>query len=137
VPGCGGSRGRLCGREPANADDAARYLSSTGARALAIACDVCDETQVKAAVAATVEHSEGGHPDQQRREVQSQGRSRHAGRTMAGQVDVILTGAFLFTQHSARAMIDGARGAASSTSSPLPAIQGEPRMSPTARPSAA
>ena len=44
---------------PANADDAARYLSSTGARALAIACDVCDETQVKAAVAATVEHFGG------------------------------------------------------------------------------
>jgi NAD(P)-dependent dehydrogenase (short-subunit alcohol dehydrogenase family) len=113
---------------PANANDAARYLSSTGARALGIACDVCDEAQVKSAVAATIEHF--GGVDILVNNAAMFNRKGVLDMPVAqwrAQVDVILTGAFLFSQHSARAMIDGARRGSIINIISTAGHQGEPR----------
>lgn len=90
----------------ANATDCANYLKSTGSQALAITCDVTDEGQVLAAVQqacgtfgridvlvnnAVVFNKKGvlTMPIDEWRK----------------QIDVILTGAFLFTKHVAHSMI--------------------------------
>jgi NAD(P)-dependent dehydrogenase (short-subunit alcohol dehydrogenase family) len=90
-----------------NAQDCARYIKRIGGQALGIVCDVCDEAQVAAAVQETCRtfgkidvlvncaaffNKKGvlGMPlDEWRR-----------------QIDVILTGAFLFTKYTAQSMIE-------------------------------
>lgn len=93
-----------------NASDCARHLNRTNARAIAVTCDVTDEKQVAAAVAAACEAFGGidvlvnsaaffnkkGVLDMSLEEWQ-------------GQLAVILTGAFLFTKHVARLMIEQKR----------------------------
>jgi NAD(P)-dependent dehydrogenase (short-subunit alcohol dehydrogenase family) len=90
-----------------NAEDCARYLKSTGARALAATCDVTDERQVIAAVAAAHEAFGGidivvngaaifnkkGVLDMPLEEWQQ-------------QLAIILGGTFLFTKHVAKLMIE-------------------------------
>jgi NAD(P)-dependent dehydrogenase (short-subunit alcohol dehydrogenase family) len=93
-----------------NAADCARYIKSTGGRALGITCDVTDESQVSDAVRSASE-SFGGIDilvnnaaifnkkgvldmplDEWRR-----------------QLEIILGGAFLFTKHVAKSMIERGR----------------------------
>lgn len=93
-----------------NAADCARYIKSTGARAAALTCDVTDERQVIAVIAAAHETFGGidilvnnaaifnkkGVLDMPLDEWQR-------------QLEIILTGAFLFTKHVAKAMIGRGR----------------------------
>jgi NAD(P)-dependent dehydrogenase (short-subunit alcohol dehydrogenase family) len=93
-----------------NAEDCARYLKSTGARALAATCDVTDEGQVIVAVAAAREAFGGidilingaaifnkkGVLDMSLDEWQQ-------------QLAIILGGTFLFTKHAAKLMIEQRR----------------------------
>jgi NAD(P)-dependent dehydrogenase (short-subunit alcohol dehydrogenase family) len=93
-----------------NAEDCARYLKSTGARAIAVTCDVTDERQVIAAVAAAREafgsvdllvngaaiFNRKGVIDMPLDEWQQ-------------QLAIILTGTFLFTKHVAKLMIEQGR----------------------------
>jgi NAD(P)-dependent dehydrogenase (short-subunit alcohol dehydrogenase family) len=93
-----------------NAADCARYLASIGARATAVTCDVADERQVIAAVAAAREAFGGvdilingaaifnkqGVLDMPLDEWQR-------------QLAIILTGTFLFTKHVAKLMIEQGR----------------------------
>jgi NAD(P)-dependent dehydrogenase (short-subunit alcohol dehydrogenase family) len=93
-----------------NAEDCARYLKSTGARALAATCDVTDERQVISAVAAAREAFGGidivvngaailnkkGVLDMPLDEWQQ-------------QLAIILGGTFLFTKHAAKLMIEQRR----------------------------
>ena len=95
---------------PENAADCARYISGNGGRAVAVTCDVTNQSQVIAAVAKALEAFGGidvlvnnaaffnrkgviAMPlDEWRR-----------------QLEVILTGAFLFTKHVASSMIERGR----------------------------
>ncbi len=93
-----------------NAADCARYIKSTGGRATAVTCDVTDERQVVAAVAAARETFAGidllvnnaaifnkkGVIDMPLVEWQR-------------QLEIILTGAFLFTKQVAKSMIEQGR----------------------------
>lgn len=93
-----------------NAQDCAAAIERSGARALALRCDVTREDQVESAVARAWEHFEGidllvnnaaffnqkGVLDMPLEE-------------WARQVEVILSGAFLFTQKVARRMVDAKR----------------------------
>jgi len=93
-----------------NAADCARYLSSIGSRAIAITCDVTDEQQVANAVASARDSMGGidilvnnaaifnkkGVVDMPLDEWQR-------------QLAIILTGAFLFTKHAAKSMIEQRR----------------------------
>jgi NAD(P)-dependent dehydrogenase (short-subunit alcohol dehydrogenase family) len=90
-----------------NAEDCARYLKSTNARAAAVTCDVTDERQVIAAVAAAKESFGGldmlvncaaifnkkGVLDMPLHEWDR-------------QLAIILGGTFLFTKHAAKLMIE-------------------------------
>ena len=93
-----------------NAADCARYLKSIGARAIAVTCDVTDEQQVTAAVGAArgafggidilvnsaVIFNKKGVIDMPLDQWQR-------------QIAIILTGAFLFTKHVAKLMIEQGR----------------------------
>jgi NAD(P)-dependent dehydrogenase (short-subunit alcohol dehydrogenase family) len=98
---------------PENAADCARYINSTGGRAVGVTADVTDEAQVEAAVAAAVAafgkidilvngaviFNRKGVLDMPYAEFEQQTR-------------IILGGAFLFTKHVAKLMIErGTRGA--------------------------
>ncbi len=90
-----------------NAADCARYIKSTGGRAIGVTCDVTDERQVVASVAAARESFAGidilvnsaaifnkkGVLDMPLDEWQR-------------QLEIILTGTFLFTKHVAKSMIE-------------------------------
>jgi NAD(P)-dependent dehydrogenase (short-subunit alcohol dehydrogenase family) len=90
-----------------NSDDCARYIKSIGGRAVGVTCDVTDERQVIAAVAAARDSFGGvdilvnsaaifnkkGVLDMPLDEWQR-------------QLEIILGGAFLFTKHVARSMIE-------------------------------
>jgi NAD(P)-dependent dehydrogenase (short-subunit alcohol dehydrogenase family) len=93
-----------------NAADCARYSKSTGGRATGLTCDVIDEREVIGAVAAARETFGGidvlvnsaaifnrkGVIDMPLDEWQR-------------QIEIILTGAFLFTKHVAKSMIEQGR----------------------------
>jgi NAD(P)-dependent dehydrogenase (short-subunit alcohol dehydrogenase family) len=95
---------------PENAEDCARYLKSVGSRAAAVTCDVTDERQVIAAVAAAREAFGGidilincaaifnkkGVLDMPLNEWDR-------------QLAIILGGTFLFTKHVAKLMIEQRR----------------------------
>jgi NAD(P)-dependent dehydrogenase (short-subunit alcohol dehydrogenase family) len=93
-----------------NAADCARYIKSIGGKAIAATCDVADEHQVTAAIAAARESFGGvdivvngaaifnkkGVLDMPLGEWQR-------------QIEIILTGTFLFTKHAANLMIEQGR----------------------------
>jgi len=111
-----------------NAKDCAAYLEKTGARAIGVTCDVCDEAQVKAAVDAACRAFGGvdilvnnaaffnrkGVLDMPLKEWRA-------------QIDVILTGAFLFTKYVAEAMIERGRKGSIINIISTAGHQGEPR----------
>ncbi|HMN83759.1 MAG TPA: SDR family oxidoreductase [Burkholderiaceae bacterium] len=112
----------------ANANDAAGWLTRNGQRALAATCDVCDENQVKAAVAAAVETFGGidvlvnNAATFNRQGVLDMPLDR-----WRAQIDVILTGAFLFTKHVALSMIEQKRRGSILNIISTAGHQGEPR----------
>ena len=114
--------------DPANANDAAAYLSSTGARAIGIACDVCDEAQVEAVIARAV--AEFGGVDilvNNAATFNRKGVLDMPVNEWRSQIDVILTGAFLFTKHATRAMIAAQRAGSVINIISTAGHQGEPR----------
>jgi NAD(P)-dependent dehydrogenase (short-subunit alcohol dehydrogenase family) len=89
----------------ANAEDCARYLKSTGGRALAATCDVSDEAQVQATVDAAL--AEFGRIDvlvNNAAFFNKKGVLDMPFDEWNRQTGVILGGAFLFTKHAAKAM---------------------------------
>lgn len=107
------------------ADAAARYLS--GSSQPGNACDVRDDAQVQAAVSAAVDF---GGVDILVNNAAFFNRKGVLDMPVAewrDQIDVILTGAFLFTQHVARAMIAGARKGSIINIISTAGHQGEPR----------
>jgi NAD(P)-dependent dehydrogenase (short-subunit alcohol dehydrogenase family) len=95
---------------PVNAKDCANYLNKNGARALAITCDVTDETQVKGAAERAAE--EFGKIDilvNNAAFFNKKGVIDMSFDEWNRQTGVILGGAFLFTKYACKAMI--ARGA--------------------------
>ena len=114
--------------DPANANDAARYLASTGAKALGIACDVCDESQVEAAVNTAIQRY--GRVDILVNNAATFNRKGVLDMPVdewRNQLDVILTGAFLFTRHAARSMIETGRKGSIINIISTAGHQGEPR----------
>ena len=91
----------------ANATDCANYLKSTGAQALAVTCDVTAEAEVAAAVQKACDTF--GRIDVLVNNAvvfNKKGVLTMPLEDWRRQIDVILTGAFLFTKHAARSMID-------------------------------
>jgi NAD(P)-dependent dehydrogenase (short-subunit alcohol dehydrogenase family) len=89
-----------------NAADCARYLQSINARALGITCDVTDEGQVSKAIAAA--HEKFGGLDilvNNAAIFNKKGVVEMPVEEWRRQIDIILTGAFLFTKHVAKLMI--------------------------------
>jgi NAD(P)-dependent dehydrogenase (short-subunit alcohol dehydrogenase family) len=95
-----------------NASDCARFIKSTSGRAAAFTCDVTDESQVQAAVAAAREVF--GGVDILVNNAAFFNRKGVVEMSLdewRSQLDVILTGAFLFTKYVAQLMIaQGRRG---------------------------
>jgi len=90
----------------ANANDCAGYIGKTGGRAIGLVCDVTDEAQVEAAVAAAVR--EFGQIDilvNNAAFFNKKGVLDMSYEEFRKQSGVILGGAFLFTKHVAKAMI--------------------------------
>jgi NAD(P)-dependent dehydrogenase (short-subunit alcohol dehydrogenase family) len=110
-----------------NADDCARYIKSIGGRAMGVTCDVTDEQSAIAAVAAAREAFGGidilvnnaaifnkkGVIDMPLEEWQR-------------QLEIILGGAFLFTKHVAKSMIEQGRKGAIINIISTAGHQGEP-----------
>jgi len=91
----------------ANATDCANYLKSIGGKALGITCDVTDEAQVSAAVSQACESF--GRVDVLVNNAALFNKKGVLTMPLAEwrrQIDVILTGAFLFTKYCAQSMID-------------------------------
>lgn len=95
---------------PTNADDCANYINSNGGEALAIQCDVTDEEQVVQAVERAVQHF--GSIDilvNNAAFFNKKGVLDMSYGEWLAQTGVILGGAFLFTKHVAKTMIDAGR----------------------------
>src|SRR5262249_15386487 len=94
-----------------NARDCAQAIASTGGRAIAITCDVTDELQVSAAVA-KARDTFGGIDVLLNSAAffNRKGVLDMAFDEWQQQLKVILGGAFLFTKHVARSMIEQQRG---------------------------
>jgi NAD(P)-dependent dehydrogenase (short-subunit alcohol dehydrogenase family) len=111
-----------------NADDCARYINGVGGKALAVTCDVTDEAQVDAAVAAGV--AAFGKIDilvNNAAIFNKKGVLDMPLDEWRRQTDIILTGAFLFTKYVARSMIDrGVTGGAIVNIISTAGHQGEP-----------
>ncbi|MHB8382015.1 MAG: SDR family NAD(P)-dependent oxidoreductase [Candidatus Binataceae bacterium] len=111
----------------ANASDCARYLTSTGARAIALTCDVSDEVQVTAAVSAAC--GAFGRIDilvNNAAIFDKKGVLDMPQDEWRRQLEVILTGTFLFTKHVARSMIERDRHGAIINIISTAGHQGEP-----------
>ena len=92
---------------PENAADCANYIKAAGGRAIGIACDVCDESQVAAAVNEACKTF--GRIDVLVNNAAFFNKKGVLNMPLAEwekQIGVILTGAFLFTKHAARSMIE-------------------------------
>jgi NAD(P)-dependent dehydrogenase (short-subunit alcohol dehydrogenase family) len=114
--------------DTANADDCAAFLKRNGGRALGLTCDVCDEAQVQAAVAKAVEAFGGVDVLVNNAAIfNRKGVLDMPVDEWRQQVDVILTGAFLFTKYAAQAMIEGGRKGSIINIISTAGHQGEPR----------
>ena len=92
---------------PENAAECANYIKSTGSRAIGITCDVCDESQVAAAVNEACKTF--GRIDILVNNAAFFNKKGVLNTPLAEwekQIGVILTGAFLFTKHVAQSMIE-------------------------------
>jgi NAD(P)-dependent dehydrogenase (short-subunit alcohol dehydrogenase family) len=92
---------------PENAADCANYIKATGGRAIGITCDVCDESQVAAAVNEACKTF--GRIDVLVNNAAFFNKKGVLNMPLAEwekQIGVILTGAFLFTKHAAQSMIE-------------------------------
>jgi NAD(P)-dependent dehydrogenase (short-subunit alcohol dehydrogenase family) len=111
-----------------NGRDCAQAIAANGGRALAITCDVTDETQVAGAVARTCEHFGGidilvnGAAFFNRKGVLDMPFDE-----WQKQLAVILGGTFLFTKHAAQAMIERNRPGSIINIISTAGHQGEPR----------
>ncbi len=93
-----------------NAADCARYIKSTGGRAIGVACDVTDEGKVIAAVAAARESFAGiDILVNNAATFNKKGVIDMPLDEWRRQLEIILTGAFLFTKHVAKSMIEQGR----------------------------
>lgn len=111
-----------------NANDAAAYLNSHGGRALGLTCDVCDEAKVQTAVELAVKQF--GGVDILVNNAAIFNRKGVLDMPVAewrAQIDVILTGAFLFTKHVAQSMIATKRPGSIINIISTAGHQGEPR----------
>lgn len=112
---------------PENASDCARYVESIGGRALGLTADVTDEAQVAAAVAAAV--ARFGGVDILVNNAAIFNRKGVLDMSFAEwdqQTKIILGGAFLFTKHVAKQMIERATGGAIINIISTAGHQGEP-----------
>jgi NAD(P)-dependent dehydrogenase (short-subunit alcohol dehydrogenase family) len=110
-----------------NAEDCARYIAQTGGRALGLTCDVADETQVSASVAAAL--AEFGRIDvlvNNAAIFNKKGVLDMSPTEWRRQTDIILTGAFLFTKYVAQAMVERRAGGAILNIISTAGHQGEP-----------
>ena len=113
--------------DPANARDAAAYLSRSG-RALGLVCDVTDEEQVRQAVTKTV--AEFGAVDVLVNNAAIFNRKGVLDMPLAEwrrQIDVILTGTFLFSRYAAQDMISRKQAGSIINIISTAGHQGEPR----------
>jgi hypothetical protein len=110
-----------------NAADCAGYIKSTGGRATAVTCDVTDDRQVIAAVAAAREHF-GGVDILVNNAVifNKKGIIEMPLDEWRRQLEIILGGAFLFTKHVAKSMIEQGRKGAIINIISTAGHQGEP-----------
>jgi NAD(P)-dependent dehydrogenase (short-subunit alcohol dehydrogenase family) len=93
-----------------NAADCARYITSTGGRATAVTCDVTDERLVFAAVASARETFGGIDVLVNNAAIfNKKGVIDMPLEEWRRQLEIILTGAFLFTKHIAKSMIEQSR----------------------------
>jgi NAD(P)-dependent dehydrogenase (short-subunit alcohol dehydrogenase family) len=110
-----------------NAADCARYINSTGGRALGVTADVTDEAQVEAAVAAAV--AAFGNVDILVNGAVIFNRKGVLDMPYAEfeqQTKIILGGTFLFTKHVAKQMIERGEGGAIINIISTAGHQGEP-----------
>jgi NAD(P)-dependent dehydrogenase (short-subunit alcohol dehydrogenase family) len=113
--------------QPENAADCARYINSTGGRALGVAADVTDEAQVEAAVAAAV--AAFGTVDILVNAAVIFNRKGVLDMPFAEfeqQTKIILGGSFLFTKHVAKLMIEQGKGGSIINIISTAGHQGEP-----------
>jgi NAD(P)-dependent dehydrogenase (short-subunit alcohol dehydrogenase family) len=114
--------------DAANAEDCAAFLKRNGGRALGMTCDVCDEAQVSAAVTKAVASFGGVDVLVNNAAIfNRKGVLDMPVGEWRRQVDVILTGAFLFTKYAAHAMIEGGRKGSIINIISTAGHQGEPR----------
>jgi len=112
---------------PENPADCARYINSTGGRALGVTADVTDEAQVEAAVAAAIAAFDNvdilvnGAVIFNRKGVLDMSYAE-----FDQQTKIILGGAFLFTKHVAKRMIERGGGGAIINIISTAGHQGEP-----------
>ena len=110
-----------------NAADCARYIKSIGGRATAVTCDVTDENQVIAAVAAAREHFGGVDILVNNAAIfNKKGVIDMPLDEWRLQLEIILGGAFLFTKHVAKLMIERGTGGAIINIISTAGHQGEP-----------
>ncbi|HYA35250.1 MAG TPA: SDR family oxidoreductase [Candidatus Binataceae bacterium] len=110
-----------------NASDCTRYLKSTGARAIDVGCDVTDENQVVGAVRTAFDAF--GAIDvlvNNAAIFNKKGVLDMSIEEWNRQIAVILTGAFLFTKHVARSMVEQGRKGAIINIISTAGHQGEP-----------
>ena len=110
-----------------NAVDCANYLKAQGGQALGLTCDVTDEAQVKAMVAAAIDAF--GRVDilvNNAAFFNKKGVLDMPLLEWRAQIDVILTGAFLCTKHVAHSMVARASGGAILNIISTAGHQGEP-----------
>lgn len=112
----------------ANATDAAAYLVKTGARAVGIQCNVTDEEQVANAIALVI--AKLGVPDILVNNAAFFNRKGVLDMLLSewrAQIDVILSGSFLFTKYAATSMITAKQKGSIINIISTAGHQGEPR----------
>lgn len=110
-----------------NATDCASYIKRVGGRAIAVTCDVTDERQVAASVAAAREAFGGIDILVNNAAIfNKKGVIDMPLDQWQRQIEIILTGSFLFTKHAAKAMIEGGRNGSIINIISTAGHQGEP-----------